>query len=155
MEVKFTGTSKQIKAKISFMDLPDGVYDLTIVDHRAKRSLNANAYLWSLVGKMADILREDKEEVYRTLIERYGQGEVIEIRSGIPAERYFKYCSEIGTVKHDGQEYRQIMVWRGSSEYNTREMAILLDGALNEAYNMGIPTISEEEAAKLKGAWGK
>lgn len=155
MEVKFTGTSKQIKAKVSFMDLPDGVYDLTISDHKAKRSLNANAYLWALVGKMADILREGKEEVYQTLLERYGQSEVIEIRSGIPAERYFKYCSEIGTVTHDGNQYRQIMVWRGSSEYNTREMAILLDGAINEATNMGIPTISEEEATKLKGAWGR
>lgn len=155
MEVKFTGTSKQIKAKVSFMDLPDGVYDLTISDHKAKRSLNANAYLWALVGKMADILREGKEEVYQTLLERYGQSEVIEIRSGIPAERYFKYCSEIGVVVHDGQQYRQIMVWRGSSEYNTREMAILLDGAINEATNMGIPTISEEEATKLKGAWGR
>lgn len=34
-----------------------------IKQHRKKRSLNANAYLWVLLGKMAEVLRADKDEL--------------------------------------------------------------------------------------------
>lgn len=154
-EIKFTGTIAQIRAKVSFLILPEGQYDMTITPHRAKRSLNANAYLWALVGKIADAVRLDKETVYRRLLEDYGQAEVIEIRSDIDPARWFKYTTPIGRVRHDGKDFLQFKAYRGSSEYNTREMSILLDGAVNEATNLGIPTIGDEELERMKGAWGR
>lgn len=155
MEVRFTGTIPEIKTKISFMLNFDGIFDLTITPHRKKRSLNANAYLWALIGQMADILREEKEAIYRILLERYGQFEVIEMRSDIDPGKWFKYTAPIGEVTHDGKKYNQFKAFRGSSEYDTREMAILLDGVVNEATNMGIATITEEELNRMKGAWGR
>lgn len=154
-EIKFTGTIAQIRAKISFLILPEGQYDLTIIPHREKRSLNANAYMWALVGKIADAVRLDKETVYRRLLEAYGQFEVIEMRSDIDPEKWFRYMMPIGTVIHDGKTYNQFKAWRGSSEYDTREMAILLDGVINEATNLGIPTITEDELNRIKGVWGR
>ena len=35
-----------------------------IKEHKEKRSLTANAYAWSLIGKIADALRTSKEETY-------------------------------------------------------------------------------------------
>lgn len=35
----------------------DRLYDLEIKEHRAKRSLDANAYCWVLINKIADVLR--------------------------------------------------------------------------------------------------
>ena len=38
-------------------------YDLTVKEHREKRSLDANAYAWVLIGKLADAMRLSPTEV--------------------------------------------------------------------------------------------
>ena len=43
---------------------------------KKKRSLNANAFFHSLVGKMADKLNVPKQEVKNTMLIRYGQYEI-------------------------------------------------------------------------------
>lgn len=154
-EMRFIGTMREIKAKLAFMPEAEGTFELNIKPYRAKRSLNANAYLWALVGKIADLIREDKNAVYKFMLERYGQYEVIEMRSDINPRRWFKYIEPLGKVQHDGMSYNQFRAWRGSSEYDTREMAILLDGVINEATNLGIATITDEELNRMKGSWGK
>ena len=35
-----------------------------VKQHREKRSLNANAYAWALIGKIADVVKASKDEVY-------------------------------------------------------------------------------------------
>ena len=35
-----------------------------IKQHREKRSLDANSYAWVLIGKIANVLRTDKDSVY-------------------------------------------------------------------------------------------
>ena len=35
-------------------DIPQGELDLTIKPYKPKRSLSANAYMWVLLGKLAD-----------------------------------------------------------------------------------------------------
>lgn len=136
--------------------LDDGKkYELTIKEYRNKRSRNANAYMWEIIGKIADVIREDKEQVYKYMLERYGQFEVLEMRGDIDISKWFKYTEIIGQGVHDGEIWNQFKAYRGSSEYDTREMAILIDGVINEATNLGIQTVSEEELDRMKGAWGK
>lgn len=45
--------------------LGKGSYEILIKEHRKKRSLNANAYAWELIGALAENQGIDKEEVYR------------------------------------------------------------------------------------------
>ena len=66
-----------------------------IKEHKEKRSLTANAYAWSLIGKIADALRTSKEETYLTMLKRYGQSEMVSVLSSIDVTGYFKYY-EIG-----------------------------------------------------------
>ena len=40
------------------------LYDLEIREHREKRSLDANAYAWVLIHKLAEAMRITPEEVY-------------------------------------------------------------------------------------------
>ena len=40
------------------------LYDLDIKEHREKRSLDANAYAWVLIHKLAEAMRISPEEVY-------------------------------------------------------------------------------------------
>ena len=43
----------------------DRLYDLEVKEHRKKRSLDANAYAWVLINKIADALRITPKEIYR------------------------------------------------------------------------------------------
>lgn len=48
---------------------------IEVKPYRERRSLNANAYAWSLIGQIADIVRAGKDEIYLKLLKRYGQSE--------------------------------------------------------------------------------
>lgn len=50
----------------------DKPYDLQIKEHRKKRSLDANAYAWVLIGRIADAMRLPPDEVYRQAIVNIG-----------------------------------------------------------------------------------
>lgn len=47
---------------------PGKVYDVEIKEHREKRSLDANAYFWVLVDRLAEKLRIPKTDIYRSYI---------------------------------------------------------------------------------------
>ena len=42
---------------------PGKTYDVEIKLHREKRSKDANAFLWSLLGKMAGILKSTNDDI--------------------------------------------------------------------------------------------
>ena len=124
-----------------------------IKEHRQKRSLNANSYAWLLIGKIADVLRTSKEEVYLNMLKHYGQSEMVSVLSSIDVRGYFKYFEEVATVTLEGKQFTHYRVFKGSSEYDTREMSILIDGIVYEAKNLGIETMTPDEIAKMKEMW--
>ena len=121
---------------------------------RRKRSLNANAYAWSLIGQIADAIRSSKDDVYLKMLMRYGQSEVVSVLSSINVSGYFKYYEKIGESSLNGKELTHYRVYKGSSEYDTREMAILIDGIVSEAVEMDIETLPAHEIARMKETWG-
>ena len=124
-----------------------------VKEHKEKRSLNANAYAWSLITKIADALRTSKEECYLEMLKRYGQSEIVSVLSEINVEGYFKYYEPIATATLQGKEFTHYKIYKGSSEYNTREMSILIDGIVSEAKELGIETIPPNEIERLKTMW--
>lgn len=126
---------------------------IEIKPYREKRSLNANAYAWKLIGEIADIVRSSKDEVYTEMLRRYGQSELISVLSHIPIEQYVKYCDEVGESKLNGKMFKHYRVYKGSSEFDTREMSILIDGIVGEAKELGIQTETPEQLAKIKSLW--
>ena len=124
-----------------------------VKEHKEKRSLNANAYLWVLVTKIADLMRTSKDEVYIEMLKRYGQGEMVSVRSDIDVTGLFKYFEERGTSSLNGKEFRHYMVFRGSSEYDTREMSVLIDGVVSECKDLDIETLTPVELMRLKENW--
>lgn len=133
----------------------DTIYDVKINKHREKRSLNANAYLWKLVTEIGNILNKSKEEVYLQMLIDYGQSEMISILSEINVKGYFKYYKLAGTSILNGKEFNHYKIYKGSSEYSTKEMSILLEGAVQEAKNLGIKTKEDYEIEKLIEEWDK
>lgn len=123
--------------------------------YREKRSLNANNYAWKLLTEIANVCRTSKEEVYLEMLKRYGQSEIISVLAHIPIREYVKYCEEAGESKLNGKLFKHYKVYKGSSEYDTREMSIFLDGVVSEAKELGIPTETPEQIARLKSLWGE
>ena len=47
--------------------------DISFVQHRARRSLDANACLWACLGDIAKAINQDNWSVYLLMLERYGK----------------------------------------------------------------------------------
>lgn len=121
--------------------------------YHPKRSLNANAFCWHLCNEMANVLRTSKDEVYQEMLKRYGQSRVISVLSEIDISRFVKYSEEIGKGHVEGKEFTHYRCFIGSSEYDSREMAILIDGIVDEAKELGIDTLPTTAVERMKALW--
>ena len=126
---------------------------IEVKPYRERRSLNANAYAWTLIGKIADVVRAGKDEVYLLMLKRYGQSELISVLSHVPIENYVKYFEEAGESKLNGKHFTHYRVYKGTSEMDTREMSIFIDGVCSEAKNLGIQTETPNQIAEMKARW--
>ena len=118
-----------------------------------KRSLNANNYAWELITQIGNVLRMDKEEVYFRMLQSYGQSQMISVLSDIDVSRFIKYYSKAGESILNGKKFTHYKVYTGSSEYDTKEMSILIDGIVQECKNLGIETLPPNELKSLKESW--
>jgi hypothetical protein len=121
-----------------------------IKEYRQKRSLNQNAYCWELIGQIADNMRLSKEDIYLQMLKEYGQSEIISVLSDINVNGYFKYYEKFGTGQVNGKDFTHYKVYKGSSEYDSREMSIFIDGVVQEAQALGIQTLTPTQLAELK-----
>lgn len=146
-----------INERNDFLDGVDSLRDIKLTidlkKFRNKRSLNANAYAWKLIGEIADSVRAGKDEVYLKMLKRYGQSELVSVLSHIPVEHYFKYYEEAGESDLNGKSFKHYRVYKGSSEFDTREMSVLIDGIVNEAKDLGIQTETPEKIANMISLW--
>lgn len=126
---------------------------ITATPYRKKRSINANAYAWKLITEIADVLRASKESIYLMMLRHYGQSEIISIISDVRIENFVKYYDEEGESILKGKRFKHYRVYKGSSEFDTREMSILIDGIVEEAKALNIPTEPPEEIERLKSLW--
>lgn len=119
-----------------------------------KRSLNANNYAWKLITEIGNATRQSKEDVYFVMLKRYGQSDLVSVLAKVPAGDYFKYYEEAGESTLNGKLFKHYRVYKGSSEFDTKEMSIFIDGVVSEAKDLGIPTDTPEQIAKMKDLWG-
>jgi hypothetical protein len=131
--------------------------DLLIALKKKKRSLDSNGYLWSLINELANVMRTSKEECYLLMLKRYGQSSMVSIISEAVEmfTRSVKYYELHGATELKGKQFQHIKVYVGSSEFDSREMAILLDGVISECKDLGIETMTPSEIERLKSSWGK
>jgi hypothetical protein len=131
-----------------------------IKQHRKKRSLDANSYCWVLISKIAEVINTDKDSVYIEMLCRYGQREpqlISVIAEGVPAiERATRnHCVEVGESELNGKLFKHMAILIGSSQYDSREMSVLIDGIVSDAKELGIETMTPAELAVIKQEWGK
>lgn len=122
---------------------------------RKKRSTDANALCWKLCTEIANVLRTDKDSIYVDMLKRYGQSDIVSVSAEVNVKGYFKYYDLFGVGYVKNKQFIHYKVYKGSSEYDTREMSILLDGIIDEAKALDIEVISEREKSLLLMEWGQ
>lgn len=133
----------------------DTLYDIKIVKHRKKRSNNANSYLWELCTQIGNVMNLSKNEVYLQMLKDYGQSMLIPVKKGNKPNGFIKYYEFECSSQLNGKEADWYKIYKGSSEYDTYEMNILLNGVVQEAKNLGIKTKEDLEIERLIEEWEK
>jgi len=124
-----------------------------------KRSLDASAYAWTIIDKIAEKTGERKKDVYRHAIREIGGVSTIICVRDIAAESLCRGWEEHGTgwmtekTKSKIPGCTNVTLWYGSSVYDTKQMSALIDSLIQDAEALGIPTITEKEKEQLIGRW--
>lgn len=127
--------------------------DLTveIKQYRKTRSANANALLWECLGRCADTLGGDKWDYYIRALSKYGQYTMVEMPADA-VDRFreiYRECEIVG----DRGDKKQVLCYYGSSTYNTKDFARLLDGVIEDMKQAGIETPTSEEMQAALDNW--
>lgn len=156
--ISFSTTSDFTEA---FDELKGADVDVEIKKHRAKRSLDANAYCWTLIDKLAFELGESKESIYREAIRNIGGvSETVCVR----VKAYERLSSE-WNARGIGWQVEKLpskidgcvnaILYFGSSTYDTKQMSALIDELIRECGEMGIETDTPEQIEKIKSLWAE
>ena len=141
------GTPKELSMYLWNLD-SDKKYE--IKEYKQKRSLSQNSYAWVLINELANKMRMSKEEMYIQMLEDYSQCLMIPVQKGTIPSGYFKYYKFVASTTINGKEADYYKVFKGSSEFNTEEMTIFLDGIIQECKQLGIETLTPEELERLR-----
>ncbi len=132
---------------------------LKVDQHRNKRSLDANSYCWVLCDKIAQVINSTKEDVYREVIHRVGKFQDMLIQDEA-VESFINAFSGQGEgnqvdILRPGQVdgCTVVRAYFGSSIYDTKEMARLIDELVTQAKELDIETLPPEELASMKDLW--
>lgn len=155
--------TSDISSVKAFMDkYVDGrKYVAEIKEKRAKRSLDANAYCWVLIGKLAEDRRLKKTDVYREYIKEMSAFEIVPIKEeavdrwvAIWEEKGLGWlCEDMGSCRNT-KGYKNIKCYYGSSTFNSKEMAHFIDMIVADCKALGIETATPQEVERLKSMWG-
>lgn len=131
---------------------------ISAVKYKEKRSLDANAYAWVLMTKIAnhkDVL-SSKDEIYEEMLQKYGafyedeDGYItITVKKSVDMSKidgHWKFIKDNG-------KFASYMMIKGSSQYDTAEMSHFIDHIVDEAKELGIETATPDELERMKQEW--
>lgn len=148
----------ELNERMAALEMVDELFSkelsLKVDEYKEKRSKNANNYAWKLITEIGNKLRMSKEDVYLMMLKRYGQSEMVSVVASVPFGKFVKYFEEVGESELKGKLFKHYRVYQGSSEFDTKEMSIFIDGIVSEAKDLLIPTETPEQIARMKDLWG-
>ena len=134
-------------AKYKDMDL-----DISFSKHRNRRSLDANACLWGCLAKIADKIGMDNWSVYLYMLERYGKYTHVVVKPEAVKDlqrqwRETKVVGDILVMDDSGEPtpMKQVLCFYGSSTYDSKEFARLLDGVIEDMKDLGLEAPPSDE----------
>ena len=155
--------NESLKAKNEYEKIKDcEKVAVKVTKYREKRSLNANAYFHKLVGEIASTQNISFARCKNELIHDYGQvmyvgDDIAVIKTNIQPEVMLEmeqpHCYPCDSEIQNGKEIIFYRIYRNTREYNTAEMATLIDGTVQECKDLGIGTATPDEIERIKATW--
>lgn len=121
-----------------------------VKEHKQKRTLTQNAYMWSLINEISNKIHLSKEDTYLKMIKDYSQSMLVTIRADIDVSKFLKYYEFERDAQISGEDFKIYKVYEGSSQMNKNEFNVLLNGVIQEAEQLDICTLTPEEISKLR-----
>ena len=140
------------------LTLTDDRLTVEIKKYKEKRSLDANAYAWVLMGKIAEKLGKPRSEIYRSYIKEIGSFTTVCVKEEA-LQNLIDGCEHNGlgwvteVIPSKIPQCKNVIMHYGSSTYDTSQMSKLIDLAVQDAKELGIQTETPEELARMKEEW--
>lgn len=127
---------------------------------KQKRSLDANAYCWVMISKLAEKLNIPKTDIYRAAIREIGgnsdivcvQDKAVDSLCDGWERNGIGWQTETMPSKIEG--CTNVVLYYGSSTYDKAQMSRLINNIVEECRQLGIETKSEAEVNSLLRQWG-
>lgn len=135
--------------------LHDSAVEVTVKKYRKGRSLDSNAYAWTLIDKLAQRTRLSKAEVYRNAIRSIGGVSETVCVVDKAVDRLCQGWSRNGlgwqteTFPSKIEGCTNVTLYYGSSAYDTEQMSALIDSLVQECRAVGIETMPPEQLESL------
>lgn len=128
-----------------------------ITEYRKARSLDANAYMWTLLHQLAFILKTTDVELYRKYIRENGVWTDFTMPEKA-AKTFIHLWKEKGIAWLIDRldtvgDMVTLRAYYGSSVYNTSQMSRLIDSIVTDCKEAGIETMSDKELKSLMEKW--
>jgi hypothetical protein len=126
---------------------------------RKKRSLDANAYCWQLLDKLADETQTGKTELYRRYIRDVGGNSetVCVVNKAADKLREGWEHNGIGwatdTFPSKLEGCTNVILYYGSSTYDTAQMSRLINLIVQDCRALGIETLPPYKLAAMVEEW--
>lgn len=160
-EKKVLGRLEEIKDQ--------GTIQITAEPVKKARSLSANAYYWALAGRLAAKMGISTSRMHNLLLRRYGATDTIDgeelicfvpdtekaEETALEADTYHIKPTSATKTFRDGSVRRMYKILKGSHNYDTKEMGILINGLVDECNHVGIPTATPEEVREMMERYAK
>lgn len=135
-----------------------GALRVKLTAWREKRSLSANAYAWELLGKLSEKLHIPPEEIYRRIIPDVGGNYVVASAPLENAEKLRETWEANGlgwTIDDLGGDGTtcDLILYYGSSQYDTAQMARLISLIIDECREQGIEYLPPDRLSAMLDAW--
>jgi hypothetical protein len=150
---------------IDYFNALDGEeeYEITIKKVGKKRSLNANSYFHLLVGEIAEKMNIGFDQCKVNMNIEYGtiardeEGKKIGfmLPQNVDVTSLYKYTKWFDEREINGKMFNCFIVFKETHTLDTKEMARLIDGTVQEAKQLGIETATPEELARMTALWGE
>lgn len=146
-----------------FDRLREADLDIEIKKHREKRSKSANAYFHVLVNKIAAERGGSEDAVKESLVVQYGalakDEDGLTVGFKLPASvdvgTIYPYVKCFDTREEGGKLFKCYLVYKQTRFMDSKEMARLIDGAIEVAKELGIETDTPEQLARYKEEWSR
>lgn len=134
---------------------------IEVKPYRERRSLDANAYFFVLADKLAEKTGVPKETIYREAVKNVGGvSEVVCVKNSAverlcEAWRRNGLGWQVDTIPSKIEGCTNVVLYYGSSTYNTEQMSRLIDNIVQDCKAVGIETMTPNQIAEMKSRWGE